>query len=238
MTNKQLGGIFAGIVAFVMGSYALGGNTPYQSQSLPLTPPARTAEPVIPNDRPTAIRLKLPTGTPTATKSPTSTETLTPTVMPTATPYVTTDQNVNLRSGPGTNYDVIGSLKAGDKLPVTGRKIDSTWWQVSSPAGTAWVAASVVTVENFSDEIRLTSIPPTPTVLPALPSSPPNPAMATVDTSKRLQVVPTIPVIVAPAPSSGSGGMCCKYCGPNSKPCGDSCISKNKNCHKGRGCAC
>ncbi|MEM7152313.1 MAG: hypothetical protein AAF799_05690 [Myxococcota bacterium] len=31
---------------------------------------------------------------------------------------------------------------------------------------------------------------------------------------------------------------CCKHCGPTSKPCGNSCISLSKNCHKGRGCAC
>ncbi|RKI09809.1 hypothetical protein D7Y15_23205 [Corallococcus sp. AB030] len=36
---------------------------------------------------------------------------------------------------------------------------------------------------------------------------------------------------------SGVGG-CCKYCGSDSKPCGDSCISLDKTCHKGPGCAC
>ena len=31
---------------------------------------------------------------------------------------------------------------------------------------------------------------------------------------------------------------CCKRCSAKSKPCGDSCISKSKTCHKGKGCAC
>lgn len=31
---------------------------------------------------------------------------------------------------------------------------------------------------------------------------------------------------------------CCKHCGSNSKPCGDSCISKKYTCHKPPGCAC
>jgi hypothetical protein len=31
--------------------------------------------------------------------------------------------------------------------------------------------------------------------------------------------------------------QCCKYC-DSGKPCGDSCISVNKTCRKGRGCAC
>lgn len=30
---------------------------------------------------------------------------------------------------------------------------------------------------------------------------------------------------------------CCKYCSKG-KPCGDSCISRAKQCHKGQGCAC
>jgi len=30
---------------------------------------------------------------------------------------------------------------------------------------------------------------------------------------------------------------CCKHCN-NSRPCGDSCISLSKTCHKGAGCAC
>jgi hypothetical protein len=41
------------------------------------------------------------------------------------------------------------------------------------------------------------------------------------------------PSPVAPEPST-----CCKHCGPSSKPCGNSCISLSKSCHKGRGCAC
>ena len=31
---------------------------------------------------------------------------------------------------------------------------------------------------------------------------------------------------------------CCKHCGGGSQPCGDSCISHGRKCHKGYGCAC
>ncbi len=34
-----------------------------------------------------------------------------------------------------------------------------------------------------------------------------------------------------------SGGGCCKHCSKG-KPCGDTCIARNKTCHVGRGCAC
>jgi hypothetical protein len=38
--------------------------------------------------------------------------------------------------------------------------------------------------------------------------------------------------------SGGGGSSCCKKCGANSKPCGDSCISLSKSCSKYGGCAC
>lgn len=57
-------------------------------------------------------------------------------------------------------------------------------------------------------------------------------------------VPPTVPpyvpptVIVVPQQPSSNPSSCCKVCGPNSQPCGDSCISLSYTCHKGPGCAC
>ena len=52
---------------------------------------------------------------------------------------------VNLRSGPGTNYSVIGSAGAGAQLRITGKNSASDWWQVCCVGGQeAWVAAWVV----------------------------------------------------------------------------------------------
>lgn len=46
---------------------------------------------------------------------------------------------------------------------------------------------------------------------------------------------------VAPAPAcastTGESVQCCKRC-VRGKPCGDTCIARNKTCHRGRGCAC
>ena len=43
----------------------------------------------------------------------------------------------------------------------------------------------------------------------------------------------------ADAPMCGTAYArgCCKICHAG-KACGDSCISRDKECHKGRGCAC
>lgn len=35
-----------------------------------------------------------------------------------------------------------------------------------------------------------------------------------------------------------SSGTCCKVCGNDSQPCGDTCIALNKTCHTAPGCAC
>ena len=47
----------------------------------------------------------------------------------------------------------------------------------------------------------------------------------------------------APSPFQPCGGAavaqagCCQRCSAG-KACGDSCISRDKTCHKGKGCAC
>jgi hypothetical protein len=39
------------------------------------------------------------------------------------------------------------------------------------------------------------------------------------------------------APACIPAAKCCKICDAG-KACGNSCISRSKNCHKGRGCSC
>ena len=52
---------------------------------------------------------------------------------------------INLRAGPGTGYDVAGSLALDETVEATGWAQDAegfTWWQL---AGGSWVRADVVT---------------------------------------------------------------------------------------------
>jgi hypothetical protein len=72
---------------------------------------------------------------------------------------------------------------------------------------------------------------PTPSPVPTNTLLPTN-APYIAPTSTPIPQPPPLPE--APPPSSG----CCKHCGPNSQPCGDSCISLKYTCHKGPGCAC
>ena len=59
---------------------------------------------------------------------------------PTAFPRL---DNVNLRSGPGVDTAVVGQMRIGESLPILGRNDDGSWWQVQTPSGPAWIAASV-----------------------------------------------------------------------------------------------
>src|SRR5256885_7467154 len=56
---------------------------------------------------------------------------------------------LNLRAGPGTNYRVLATLKAGEDLSVIGRNADSTWYLVKrSDATSGWVSVANTTVDG------------------------------------------------------------------------------------------
>ena len=68
-------------------------------------------------------------------------------------PTVTANVNVNIRSGPGTNFPVYGVAPQGASGVVVGVSADRGWWVVSVPTtisgtGTAWVSASYTTLSN------------------------------------------------------------------------------------------
>lgn len=57
--------------------------------------------------------------------------------------------NLNLRSGPGTNFQVLDKLGIGEQLSVTGRNADTTWLRVRRANGTdGWVSAQYVSLEG------------------------------------------------------------------------------------------
>ncbi|NDJ85041.1 MAG: ABC transporter substrate-binding protein [Chloroflexi bacterium] len=87
-------------------------------------------------------------GTLTFTPSPSAipTETFTPSATPDRVQIVVNRPIVNVRSGPGTDFEKIGELNQGDRLSVIGSNQDFTWWAIQYRGQTAWVAASVVEV--------------------------------------------------------------------------------------------
>ncbi len=95
------------------------------------------------------------------------------------TPIVTApDGGVNVRSGPGLDFDLLGLLEAGTTVPVVAKNDTEEWWQIEYLAaenGLGWVAGAVVdfsgdhnsvplATSNTTNEANLT--PPAETSIP------------------------------------------------------------------------
>jgi hypothetical protein len=81
---------------------------------------------------------------------------------------------VNVRTGPGTNYPVLGVAAPGASAEVSGVSADGAWWQVNistdfAAAGVGWVSASYVVTQN-TESVPVVDAPPAP---PAIEETPP-----------------------------------------------------------------
>lgn len=190
------------------------------------TIPSRTEAPTELQPTETLIQL-IPTETPTAL-SPT--ETPGTEILPTETPIpevlkpiVTAGEyKVNLRSGPGTDYEIVGTLPSGESLEIVGRNADSSWWQVSTQNGLAWVAAEVVIANNVDNTIPIVEAPPPP-VQPTPIEQAPQPADSPTVAPPQPTTVP-----VAPAEPAFTG----KTVDPPWWPCAEGQIKGNRDSGK------
>lgn len=80
--------------------------------------------------------------------------TFTPTPTPTATPEkkasLTINRTMNVRRGPGTHYEAIGTADAGTEFDITGQNQNKDWWKIDYNGDAAWVYAPYVTVVDGS----------------------------------------------------------------------------------------
>ncbi len=77
-------------------------------------------------------------------------------------PQLTAPGSVNIRSGPGVNYTVIGTLNANTAMAVTGRNAEGSWWQIRITSDTTgWVAGSVVQASH-TGQVPVVDAPPPP----------------------------------------------------------------------------
>ena len=82
-------------------------------------------------------------------------------------------QTLNVRSGPGTVFPVVGVARHGDEGEIVGRSADGSWWAVAAPSlpgGVGWVSANYVLATNI-EKVPVLPSPPTPT-----PTTPPTAA--------------------------------------------------------------
>lgn len=78
---------------------------------------------------------------------------------------------MNVRGGPGTNYNIIGAASAGERYAVTGRNDAGNWWQINYNGQSGWVFNDLVTAQNTTSVAVAMNIPaaPPPTAAPVAP---------------------------------------------------------------------
>ncbi|HMD90373.1 MAG TPA: SH3 domain-containing protein [Anaerolineaceae bacterium] len=76
------------------------------------------------------------------------------------------NDHINVRSGPGTAYEIVGVVLAGQVIPAKGRSPGGDWVLIDYPGvqgGQGWVYAVNVTING--GELPVAEPPPTPTLL-------------------------------------------------------------------------
>lgn len=76
-----------------------------------------------------------------------------------------TEPSINVRSGPGMDYEMLGRLLEGEQAKALGRSPGGDWVMIaypSAPDGRGWVYAYLVLL---SGEVPIVEPPPTPTPL-------------------------------------------------------------------------
>lgn len=90
---------------------------------------------------------------------------------------VTAPQGVNVRTGPGTNFPVIGVAPFGREGEIIGRSANGAWWVVAVPSaagGMGWVSADFVAASG-AEEVPVIASPPPPVVIVPTPAPTPTP---------------------------------------------------------------
>lgn len=138
-------------------------------------PPTETLAPIVSQTprltaTPFSTFTPLPTFTPTPTVTPVP-PTMTNTIPPTATPLITgiiaSVQTVNVRTGPGTDFDAFDALVPGTGVIVLGQDVEGDWFEVELDSrARGWVSA------------RLIRLDPTQTPVPTFTPSPDTTALA------------------------------------------------------------
>lgn len=134
-----------------------------------------------------AVHAQQPTvAIPTVTGTPTG---------PTATVNLDQDQ-INVRSGPGTEYPKVGVLLGGQTVVALGRSAQGLWIQIVYPGvegGIAWVYSPLVSLSG--GDLPIIEPPPTPTPRTTPTIDPTLAAQFLIDTP-----VPRLPTFTPPPP--------------------------------------
>src|SRR5690554_509920 len=178
-TRRGLSPVLLGVAALIVlgliggGAYLLfgGDDEPDATPVAGLQTEVATEEP--PTDTPTPEPTNTPTPEPTATD--------TPTPEPTSTPRTTIAtilaERVNVRRGPGFEYESLGALPRDEEALVNGVSADGDWYQIVFGPQLGWVPAESVRISGNPNILVIEW----PTATPE-PSNTPTPEPTATDT--------------------------------------------------------
>ena len=167
--------VFLGLIA---SSFLFQGQSPAFVSAHPVnfTVPTRTPTPpppptATPADNgggngseppPTAVSQE-PANTPTAViLAPTPVGGFLPTAVACSTaPTLTSLSQTNVRSGPGTSYDIMGELVFLETRLISGRAADVAWWQIKLADGRlGWVSNPIIETQGNINVVPIVAAPP------------------------------------------------------------------------------
>lgn len=121
---------------------------------------------------------------------------------------------LNVRTGPGFNYDRIGQVQEGDLLRVMGSIPDYSWMLVDFRGGVGWVKTEYTELTgNLADVPVNIPIPPTPTVGATLPPTLPAIPDIVIDTVvlQPSQPIPNQPFTATVTVRNAGGGAAGRF---------------------------
>ncbi len=145
---------------------------------------------------------------PNATPSPTVEVQPTATLVPTTSPdptqpvsqfgVIVSNQNINLREGPGVGFAIIGSVAPGAEVLLLGTSDDDSWTNIGLEDGTlGWVSSEFVQLPAAAAP-TMTPLP-TETVATTAPTEPATATPAPTDTALPTETEPPLPTNTPPA---------------------------------------
>ena len=141
-----------------------------------------------------------------------------PTDTPVSVPHFTVNsEQVNVRTGPGTAFSIIGTVEQGDRYDIGGRNVDGDWLEFCCVNGQrGWIYAQLLIVSQETTSIPLAqNIPATPTPANTPVSSPNTPTLPRNHRQRKaaMHLSCTTTITTAASPASRPARTASRRCG-------------------------